>query len=90
MSTMKFHPGKLRVAHTAEDSAVLVVSNVKVRIGIQLFYHVRMSFLSVPKEGNTITKLGKLSGEKNSGSSEHFCLITKIKLCLSIPGRCRG
>jgi hypothetical protein len=90
MSTKKFHPGKFRVARTAENSAVLIVSNIKVRIENQLFYHVHMCSLSVHEKGNPITKLGKLSKEKNSGSSEHFCWMTKIKLCLSIPGRCRG
>jgi len=90
MSTKKFHPGKLRVARTAEDSAVLLVSNIKVRMEAQLFYHLHMCFLSVHKEGNPITKLGKLSEEKYSGSSEHFCSMTKIKFCLNTPGTCRG
>ena len=67
MSTKKFHLGKLRVARTAEDSAVLLVSNVKVRMEAQLFYHVHMCFLSVRNEGNPVTKLGKLNEEKNSG-----------------------
>jgi len=35
MSTKKFHPDKLRVARTAEDCAVLVVSNVKVRMEVK-------------------------------------------------------
>jgi hypothetical protein len=90
MSTKKFHPGKFRVALRTEDSAILVVLNVKVKMETELFYHVHMCFLSVRKEGNPIIKLGKLSEEKNSGSSEHFCVMTKIKLYLSIPRRCRG
>ena len=78
------------MARTVEDCAVLVVSNVKVRMEAKLFYYVHTCFLPVHKEGNPITKLGKLSEEKNSGSSEHFCLITKKKLGLSMPGTCRG
>lgn len=72
---------------TAEDSAVLIESNVKVRMEAQLFYHVHMQFLSLHKEGKPITKLVKLSEEKNSGLSVHFRLMTKTKLCLSLPER---
>jgi hypothetical protein len=64
MSTKKFHPSKMRVARTDEECAVLVVSNVKVRMEAKLFYHVHMCFLPVHKEENRITKLKKLSKGK--------------------------
>jgi hypothetical protein len=40
-----------------------------------------MCFPSVHMEGNPITKLGNLSEEKNSGSPDDLCLMTKIKRC---------